>query len=164
MAHRHQPIPLIVAGEGDVGIARRERAALVDVDELCRSVAFGVVAVAVLSVGEETVALVGDETIAGAVAGVVVAVRLFRQARALELVGGVEREGARALGRGECRDPARGVEGVAVRDRRARRTRSAMLSDERPCAVAKSAIERPRQALARHLEANGWQCHVGHNL
>jgi hypothetical protein len=45
MAHSHEPIALVVAGEGDVGIARRERAALVDVDELCRAVALGVVGV-----------------------------------------------------------------------------------------------------------------------
>ena len=119
MAHRHEPIALVVAGEGDVGIARRERTALIDVDELCRSVPFGVVGVAVLPVGKETVPLVGDEPRAGAVAGVVVGVRLFRQARGLELVGGVERERACALGRGERRDPARGVEGVTIRDRRA---------------------------------------------
>ena len=121
MAHSHQPIALVVAGEGDVGIARRERTALVGVDELCRSVPFGVVAVAVLPVGEETVPLVGDEPCAGAVAGVVVGVRLFRQARALELVGGVERERAWALRRRECRDPACRVESVTIGDRRARR-------------------------------------------
>jgi len=74
MAHRHQPIALVVARDRDIGIARRERAAVVDVDKLCLSVAFGVVAVAVGAVGEETVPLVGEEPRAGPVAGVVVGV------------------------------------------------------------------------------------------
>lgn len=84
MAHRHEPVPLVVAVDGDVGITERERASRIRIQKLRRPVAFGVVGVAVGAVERE------------AVAGLVVGLGLAGEAGGDELFGGVEREGARA--------------------------------------------------------------------
>lgn len=97
MAEGHKPVPLIVRVDCHVGVTGRERAFRIRVPELRRPVAFGVVGVAVGAVEGEAVAASRLRAAARAVAGLVVDVVLARPARRQQLIGGVEREGARAL-------------------------------------------------------------------
>ena len=123
MADGHEPVPLVVAVGGHVGVTDRERLAAVLVDELRRAVPLGIVGVAVGAVEGEPVAGTSLRAAARAVASLVVGIRLAGEAGGEELIGGVEREAARALGRRHARHPAGGVVDIAVGDARACRRR-----------------------------------------
>ena len=94
MAYRYKPVPLVVAVERDAGVADGERAAGIRVLVFSRAVPLRVVDVAVGAVEEKPVSGACLRACARTVAGFVVIVFLACQARRLELIGGVEREGA----------------------------------------------------------------------
>ena len=119
MADGHEPVSLVVAVGGHVGITDRERLAAVLVDKLRRAVPLGIVGIAVGAVEGEPVAGTGLRPAARAVASLVVGIRLAGEAGREELVGRVKREAARALGRRHARHPAGGVVDIAVGDARA---------------------------------------------
>ena len=113
------PIPLVVAVERDVGVAGREDAAGIGVFVFGGAVAFGVVRISVGAIEDEAVAGARLSAAARAIARVVVGVGLAGEAGGRELVGGIERKGARTLWRRHRLNPASGIVGVAVGDARA---------------------------------------------